>query len=606
MNTLLTWLNDRTGLRDAWRAFADAPLPGGGWLRTLPAAIGCLFTIEAISGFFLWMYYSPSTQTAWESVYYLQYHVYGGWLLRAVHHYAGQATLVLAGLHLLAMIFSGRYRAPREAVYWIALFMMLCSLALLLTGDLLAWTQNGYASTKVRAGFSNALPGIGEQVYKIVIGGPAFGHLTLTRFLALHVGLFGGGFVLLLALHFIFSRRADRTLVAAAKTKGLPAPEPFWPRQDARNIAVCLIVLAAVLGLSLWHGVTETDLHRGVALGSPADLEPANYFNAARPEWAFRGLYQFSNYLHDKTLVAIFIVPGATLIFYLALPFFGQLRLLDWLCRIVTASLTAALVVLAFISYRLDAHDSAHQKALAEERDVADRAIELAAAKGIPPAGALSLLKNDPKTAGARLFKQNCASCHNVTDKDGNGIATEKPSAPNLHGFASREWIGGLLDPKQILTPQYFGNTKIRGGMIDFVRKDLPPLVEDADSKENLRKVAWAVSAESQLPSQREKDDKDQKDIEEGRKLLTDEFGCTDCHKFRDKGKLGMAPDLTGYGSKAWIAAFTADPKSKRFYGTKNDRMPSYAENSDTAKNLLTPHDLEMLADWLRGEWFPK
>jgi ubiquinol-cytochrome c reductase cytochrome b subunit len=99
-------------------------------------------------------------------------------------------------------------------------------------------------------------------------------------------------------------------------------------------------------------------------------------------------------------------------------------------------------------------------------------------------------------------------------------------------------------------------------------------------------------------------DERDKDIIEEGRKLIVDDFGCTDCHKFRDQGKLGMAPDLTGYGSKDWIAAFTANPKSKRFYGEKNDRMPSYAEHADTSKNQLDPHALEMLSDWLRGDWF--
>jgi ubiquinol-cytochrome c reductase cytochrome b subunit len=241
----------------------------------------------------------------------------------------------------------------------------------------------------------------------------------------------------------------------------------------------------------------------------------------------------------------------------------------------------------------------------------ADRAIELALAKGIPSGGALDLLRNDSLSEGSRLFKQNCASCHDMTDADGVGIAAEKSSAPNLHGFASREWIAGLLDPKQILSPKYFGNTKIRGGMIDYVRDQIPELLqgdEEGKNKEekrkDLQKVIAALSAEAQLTSQKEIDAKDKEAIEEGRALIAGDFGCVDCHKFREEGKLGTAPDLTGYGSKAWIAAFTANPKSKRFYGGKNDRMPSYAESDDASKNLLTPHSLDMLSDRLRGDWF--
>jgi ubiquinol-cytochrome c reductase cytochrome b subunit len=127
---------------------------------------------------------------------------------------------------------------------------------------------------------------------------------------------------------------------------------------------------------------------------------------------------------------------------------------------------------------------------------------------------------------------------------------------------------------------------------------------EIAKEKMNLRKVIVALSAEAQLSSQREIDLQDQKEIVEGRELIAGDFGCTDCHKFRDEGKLGTAPDLTGYGSKAWIAAFTANPKSKRFYGGKNDRMPSYAESDDVSKNLLSPKALDKLSDRLRGDWF--
>src|SRR3972149_4434843 len=119
MNTFLHWLNDRTGLSDGLRNLADAPLAGGAsWCRTTPAAILFAFCIQAVTGFFLWMYYSPSTQTAWESVYYLQYEVAGGWLLRAIHHYSAHVLLAILIIYVVQSILTGAYRAPRELVYW--------------------------------------------------------------------------------------------------------------------------------------------------------------------------------------------------------------------------------------------------------------------------------------------------------------------------------------------------------------------------------------------------------------------------------------------------------------------------------------------------------
>ena len=82
-------------------------------------------------------------------------------------------------------------------------------------------------------------------------------------------------------------------------------------------------------------------------------------------------------------------------------------------------------------------------------------------------------------------------------------------------------------------------------------------------------------------------------------------FGCTDCHKFHDKGQLGDAPELTGYGSPQWIAGIIRNPTRQQFYGKLNDRMPAYAiSETDPAQNILNPHQIEMLTDWLRGQWY--
>ena len=81
-------------------------------------------------------------------------------------------------------------------------------------------------------------------------------------------------------------------------------------------------------------------------------------------------------------------------------------------------------------------------------------------------------------------------------------------------------------------------------------------------------------------------------------------LGCTDCHKFRKEGHLGDAPDLTGYGSRPWLVGIISNPAHRQFYGKRNDRMPAYALCDNPADNVLSPRDLGLLADWLRGEWY--
>ena len=82
MKALFSWFNDRTGFGDWYGWLAESPVPGGACpCKVLPCTIFFAFCVQAITGFFLWVYYSPSAQTAWESVYFLQHEIIGGWLL---------------------------------------------------------------------------------------------------------------------------------------------------------------------------------------------------------------------------------------------------------------------------------------------------------------------------------------------------------------------------------------------------------------------------------------------------------------------------------------------------------------------------------------------
>lgn len=596
MNSWMAWLNERTGIATWWQACLQRTAPLR--CRTLaswPSVILFLFFLEAVTGWVLWMYYSPSAQTAWESVYYLQYEVLGGGLLRALHYYGGQVLLAALGIYVLHMLYRWAYRAPREVVFWLAVLMVVVTLGMLLTGDLLAWSQRGYWSTNVRTNFLLLIPGLGEPLRRLAIGGAEMGHLTLTRFFALHAGLFSAVFAGLLWVHAKALRRAD----AVEEAAGRPA-YPLWPVQTAYNALACAAALGVVLLLSA----------KGVELGSPRD--PIDAYAAARPDWYFIGVYQFGNYFPGSMkIIPIFVVPGVIVLLYLAMPFIGR-TLAGHVFNLLAASgLLAAAAVLSWIAVSHDRDNASHQASLRAEEEAAQRVRQLIEAQGIPPAGALALLWDDPKTQGPKLFKQHCASCH-----DYNGgpmpILAEKPSAPDLYGFASVAWLTGFLDRKQLVfnppagelsptnRPKYFGNTKFQDGkMAAFLKDDLPEVLKDIDDgPAQFKKLIEALAAEASAPPGH----KPPEDV----LVLFEDFTCTSsgCHHFHGQGQLGTAPDLTGYGSREWLIGIIRDPAHKRFYGARNDRMPSYAPADRLDQQILTPRQVEILADWLRGQWY--
>ena len=115
MMTLLNWLDDRTGYKALLHEALYERVPGGArWRYVWGSTLVFTFSVQLATGLFLWMAYSPSSQTAWESVYYIQSDVLLGWLLRGIHHFTAQAMIVLLVLHLLQVIIDGAYRALRE------------------------------------------------------------------------------------------------------------------------------------------------------------------------------------------------------------------------------------------------------------------------------------------------------------------------------------------------------------------------------------------------------------------------------------------------------------------------------------------------------------
>ena len=605
MKAILDWLDHRTGVRAMTRAMLYEHIPGGSrWRYVWGSTLVFTFAVQMVTGFFLWMAYSPSAQTAWESVYYIQNQMTGGWLLRGIHHYTAQAMIVLLALHMLQVIIDGAYRAPREVNFWIGLILLQLVLALSLTGYLLPWDQKGYWATGVATNLMARVPVIGPALQRVVVGGADYGHHTLTRFFALHAGLLPFLMIVFIAAHvYVFRRHGIKH-----KEPVKAADRHFWPDQVLKDAVACLGVLLVVLILSLKYGILNFDFSDpsklGAELGPPAD--PTNAYSAPRPEWYIIFLFQFlkfEQFKGDAVVWGAVIIPGIVMAVLFLMPLIGKWKVGHYFNVILIAALLFGTVVLTGMALWEDRGKTDYQASVRQTHDDGHRAVVLAREQGIPPAGALTLLREDAKTQGARLFAANCASCHRYGGTNGlHYVPNEKnnpQSAPDLKDFASREWIAGLLDPARIDSPHYFGRTKFANGrMAKFVKDDVKGY--SPEEKKLLDQAIKALSAEARLPFQRHKDAADAADIAEGRKVLADDtkLRCAECHAFGD-AEGDRAPTLIGYGSRDWLMRFIANPGHEDLYGRRNDRMPAFGE-----KKLLTEKEIGVLADWIRGDWF--
>lgn len=588
MKAALDWLDNRTGYKKLVHEALFENVPGGArWRYVWGSTLVFCFMVQIFTGTALWLAYSPSSQTAWESVYFIQYEMWGGWFLRGVHHYTAQAMTLLLAIHLMQVVIDGAYKAPREFNFWSGIVLFCLTLGLSLTGYLLPWDQKGYWATKVATNIAAITPFIGPELQKLVVGGADYGHHTLTRFFALHAGIIPGAIIAFIVGHIYFFRKHGIT----PKEPRRRPDAAFWPDQVLRDAVACLAVLAVVLFL-----VIRT---RGAELGAPAD--PSEQFSAARPEWYFLFLFEFLKYFPGGTEVwGAIVLPGLAMAFLAAMPFVGKWKLGHRFNLGFLWVMIAGAGLLTWWALDEDRKNPDYARAVASAHADSKRVIELAKGPdGIPVAGAVTLLRNDPLTQGPKLFAKNCASCHRYDGHDGlHGKPKDEISAPDLKGFASREWLTGLLDPKRVDSPHYFGGTKFKNGkMAKYVKEDIESFGDD--EKKELTAAIAALSAEARLKSQKAIDQRDEALIARGTEsLIGSTLGCMECHKFHDEGE-ESGPNLTGYGSREWLLAFIANPEHERFYGERNDRMPKFGE-----EKILTPQELSLVVDWLRGEWY--
>ena len=493
MKPILDWLDHRTGYRAIVHESLYENIPGGSrWRYVWGSTLVFVFFVQVVTGIFLWMAYSPSTQTAWESVYYLEYHVDGGWLLRGIHHYAAQIMMILMLLHVLQVIIDGAYKAPREVNFWFGLLLMLIVFGLGLTGYLLPWDQKGYWATKVATEIAGS---VGREIPEMAVGGPDYGTQTLTRFFAIHAGVLPATLIGLLIVHLALFRKHGITAKLSGRREGFR--QDFWPDQVLKDAVACLAVLLVIVFLA-WQFRAE--------LGAPADA--AENYAAARPEWYFLFLFQFLKYFPGEygKLIGAVVLPTLLVLFMFLMPFVGRSRKghrinIAFIALVMIGSGILTLLALdedyyaarvdrsqiaeveeAFekiaINLRKEGQGSPYadkeqteQLALYAGSDVAKNktlqdqliryqryrtsenfiqavhAAEVEATRvkelavewdpqaeaylpSIPPEGALALLRSDPKTQGPKLFGRYCASCH---DYSGPGA---EPSFVTIHPLA--------------------------------------------------------------------------------------------------------------------------------------------------------------------------
>ena len=131
------------------------------WGYVFGSAIFVVLLLELVTGLCLALVYAPSADNAWQSLLYLNYQQPLGWYLRALHYWGSNFLLALMVIHLVQVFVLGAYKYPRELTWIGGVLLLLLTLAMALTGEVLRFDQEAYWDLAIGFALAGRTPIIG-------------------------------------------------------------------------------------------------------------------------------------------------------------------------------------------------------------------------------------------------------------------------------------------------------------------------------------------------------------------------------------------------------------------------------------------------------------
>ena len=167
--------------------------------------------MQAVTGVFLAMFYTPSTTQAYSSIAHINNDVFLGQFVHGMHKWGASVMVILVFLHMGRTFFFGAYKYPRELNWVIGVVILILTMTMAFTGYLLPFDQRSYWATIVGVNINGTGPLAGPFLSDFLRGGAEFGSTTLSRFYAIHMLLVPGGIAALIGAHLYLVTKLGTT-----------------------------------------------------------------------------------------------------------------------------------------------------------------------------------------------------------------------------------------------------------------------------------------------------------------------------------------------------------------------------------------------------------
>jgi ubiquinol-cytochrome c reductase cytochrome b subunit len=406
------WFENRLQIAGAIRETAEHRVPRdtASWFYVFGTAALSVFGMQIVTGILLAIIYVPSAGEAWNSLQTINHSITAGWYIRALHGWGSNFMVAIVLIHMVQVFLFGAFKFPRELTWIVGIFLLLMTLGMAFSGQVLRFDQDAFWGLGIGASICGRVPMIGPWAVQLMLGGPIIAGATLSRFFALHVFVIPGLLIAFVGLHLLMvlklgindwpmPGRIVRRATYVKEYHELTQKDgvPFVPGAIYKDIFFTGCILLALALVAAYFG----------PFGPSGRPDPTIIQTAPRPDYFFLWLYAILSLLPPQMETpALLIGPVVLIFFLLLLPFmFGEGEK-SWRRRPI-AVLTILLVAVALGTFT----------------DLAGHApwspvMDAWSGDAIPPAFLQNRSALERQGALVFQFKQ-CHNCHSLGNEGG-------------------------------------------------------------------------------------------------------------------------------------------------------------------------------------------
>ena len=295
LKAIWLWFDERTGFSKPVGEALRHPVPAEtaelkkkGWMYLFGVGALTAFILQVVTGVALATLYIPSTANAYDSLRYISDNATLGSVLRGMHYFGASAMVLFVGLHMMRPFITGSYKFPREMNWLSGVVLLILTMAMAFTGQLLRWDSNGVWSLVIAIEQAGRVPIVGEWIGRFLLAGKTVGGATLSRFFAYHVFAIPALIFALLGLHLYLILHNGISEPPKSGEKVDPKTyrqhyhelvekdgKPYFPDAAWHEIGFGLLVVVAILLLAIIFGAPK--------LTTPPNPTEINVY--PKPDW---------------------------------------------------------------------------------------------------------------------------------------------------------------------------------------------------------------------------------------------------------------------------------------------------------------------------------